>query len=100
MKPVSKYLSVRGGYKDCEEALDLAISAPSGVRMTFRDENEAKRFRARCYKFREYQRDHTKLIYAPDEPEFGISVYDYFEISVDGPVLTIVRRTIPEIEII
>lgn len=92
-----KYIEQRGGYADCERHLDAALAAP--VRLRFETFSDAARFRARCYKLRGLERDHTKLIYTPDEEDlYGISIYDSLEILIDGTTCIIKRRPEPEIE--
>lgn len=64
-------------YDNCIEALDKALDAKRGIRMTFEDHGAANFFRMRCHQARKLTRERNAKIFAdPQHPMHGRSLYD------------------------
>jgi hypothetical protein len=64
-------------YPDVKEALDRALTSPRGVKATFLNHSDARRFQGRCNSFRKLDRRENLKIY-PDPTHIlhGRSPYD------------------------
>ena len=79
-----------------QEILDKAFSAPRGVRVTFANRADAKRFRARCYaiKRREFRR--ALRSFPIGDHRRGVTAYDCLTFTVEpamngAVILTILK---------
>ena len=72
-----------GAYRDCIELYNMALAAPSGVRMPISLlETDAKYFQLRMNNARRILRDESRRVYPPDSHLHGVSEYDGLQVRV------------------
>jgi len=71
-----------GAYTDCQNVFDRALAAERGIRIPFASKGDAVCQRNRLNHFRSMHRKLSKEILPKDHPEFGMSCYDPYMVSL------------------
>lgn len=70
-------------YTDCEEFFEKAATSPNGLGVTLESPGMAVKFRQKMNAYRVLLRKQSKTLFEPDDPKFGLSPYDAYELSID-----------------
>lgn len=87
-------------YLDLRPALDQALDAPLGIRITYETGGKAQHQMQRMFKLRLLDRSRSRNIYTEADPEFNTSPYDVLDFSRDASTITIKKAVQPKIEVI
>ena len=81
-------------YRDCEEYFERAAASTNGIAITLDNPSGAIRFRLKMNSFRVLLRKQSKEVRQPEDPQYGLSPYDSYELSIDkdDPCRVLVRR--------
>lgn len=88
--PLSKSLSA---YPDCQAALDRALYAPNGVKISVETKGKAVHLVQRMRNFIKMTRRKSLEIYPEGAPERGVTAYDPLEIVAKENAVFIKLRT-------
>lgn len=72
-----------GAYSDCEEYFEKAAASANGLAVSLEDPGMAVKFRQKMNAYRVLLRKQSKQIRPADDPQYGVSPYDAFELSLD-----------------
>ena|ERR1700732_3609935 len=70
-------------FSDCYTTLDRALASPSGIRLRFASEGDARHFRTRLHSARKLHRQGNAEVYDdPTHPMHGCSEYDALTVKM------------------
>lgn len=80
-------------FDDCRAIMNRALASERGIEIECGKKPEAFRMRARCYEARSQDREASKKIYQPDDPQYGQSAWDRLVIRLDGATIRVEKIT-------